>query len=92
MYLLVAVFVVIIALFHFLPLISQPDYDFISTLKVAHDMGQANTSSPPKTTFWTTTQETYEIGVACDTSPTNQTVVSILYYDFDGSGPEVCVK
>ena len=49
MYLLAAVFAIVVATLYFLPSVSQPNYDFVSALKVAHDMGQSNVSAPPLT-------------------------------------------
>jgi len=93
MYLLVAVFAVIIGLIHFLPAVEQPDYDLISALKVAHDMGQNNTSLPPKTY----TNTNFDFGQTCNDGPGPSgrlTAAIISYYDY-GTGPadkRVCPK
>ena len=96
MYLLVAVFVVVVALFYSLPMVEQPDYDFISALKVAHDMGQADTSSPP-TISLPGPQSNYEFGARCLNAPVGEpqyddSVAIIDYYDYEGLGKEVCMK
>ena len=85
MYLLVAVFVVMIGMIHFLPTVETPDYDYISTLKVAHDMGHNNTDRPPETFGG---QPHYRFGGVCSSSEVS---VELSYYDYDGAGnKEVC--
>jgi hypothetical protein len=43
LYAMVAVFALIVGMIVFLHHVKQPEYDFISTLKVAHDFGNAQT-------------------------------------------------
>ncbi|MCD4739732.1 hypothetical protein K8R43_00915 [archaeon] len=78
MYLLVAVFVVLIGMIHFLPTMTNPNYDLISTLKVAHDMGQENTDLPPEDGFG---NSKFRVGTVCE----ENTTVEISYYDYDGA-------
>lgn len=88
MYLLIAVFVVVEAIIFFLPNVNQPNYDLISALKVAHDMGQNNTSAPPKVSALGTN---YLTGTSCNDE--NTTVVEISYYEYGGATDKrVCAK
>jgi len=87
-YLLIATFVVVEAMIMFLPNVNQPNYDMISALKVAHDMGQNNTSSPPEIS--PALKSNYDFGVACGNR--NDTI-KIAYYDYGAATDErVCTK
>lgn len=76
-YVVLAVFVVIIALFSFLRHIENPNYDVISSMKIAHDMGEDNTSKPP---------------TGFNFSDCSYIAVNITYYEYEGISGGVCPK
>jgi len=75
-YSLLAVFVAIVALFSFMQLVEQPNYDLINELKVAHDMGEANVSAAP---------DGFAFGPACASA---DSFATLQHYDYGGSYPE----
>ena len=81
-YAMIAVFSLMCGFDAFLPNIKQPSYDFISTMTVAHDVGQENSTSVP---------EGYMFGINCTQKVNgifhNETVVNISYYDYNGTNP-----
>jgi len=66
-YVIVIVFAAVLIFLASLPQATVPNYDVPQTMKVAHDMGEARTTSPP--TGYAVT--------GCD----NKTTVNLTYYD-----------
>lgn len=56
-YTLIAVFIAVAGLMTIINANDYPSYDAIQGMKVAHDMGQDNTSLPPGMPYYTLTEE-----------------------------------
>lgn len=89
MYLLAAVFVIVISVMHFVPSIKQPDYDFVSALKVAHDIGQNNSSNFPENPAFP--GSAYASSTSGNCREHNATIF-IDYYDYGNVPMGVCMK
>ncbi|MCD6522728.1 MAG: hypothetical protein J7K68_03185 [Candidatus Diapherotrites archaeon] len=79
-YALTAVFIVVVVFLSFITFVEQPNYDLIQEIKIAHDMGEENTSNA--------STEEYGVGDACIGK---KSAVILNYYDYDGATTkEVC--
>ena len=81
-YAVIVAILVLIALLTFMKTVNQPNYDLISSMKVAHDMGEEGTIIAP---------EGFDFGSACDP---NDDSAFYLVYDYDSTAEErkVCTK